>query len=79
MYLNEDNFREDKDKIVLKKNKDKIKQNTRSVNILLLLYMSLYGYWLHKLTIYMYPNEEKYTFRYIYMYLNGFFFTTLLW
>ena len=39
---NEDNFREDKDKIVLKKNKDKIKQNTRSVNILLLLYMSLY-------------------------------------
>ena len=36
-------FREDKDKIVLK-NKDKIKQNTRSVNILLLLYMSLYGY-----------------------------------
>lgn len=42
MYLNEDNFREDKDKIVLKKNK--IKQNTRSVNILLLLYMSLYGY-----------------------------------
>ena len=59
MYLNEDNFREDKDKIVLKKNKDKIKQNTRSVNILLLLYMSLYGYWLHKLPIYMYPNEEK--------------------
>lgn len=44
MYLNEDNFREDKGKIVLKKNKDKIKQNTRSVNILLLLYMSLYGY-----------------------------------
>ena len=44
MYLNEDNFREDKDNIVLKKNKDKIKQNTRSVNILLLLYMSLYGY-----------------------------------
>ena len=44
MYPNEDNFREDKDKIVLKKNKDKIKQNTRSVNILLLLYMSLYGY-----------------------------------
>ena len=44
MYLNEDNFREDKDKIDLKKNKDKIKQNTRSVNILLLLYMSLYGY-----------------------------------
>lgn len=42
MYLNEDNFR--KDKVVLKKNKDKIKQNTRSVNILLLLYMSLYGY-----------------------------------
>lgn len=59
MYLNEDNFRKDKDKVVLKKNKDKIKQNTRSVNILLLLYMSLYGYWLHKLTIYMYPNEEK--------------------
>lgn len=59
MYLNEDNFREDKNKIVLKKNKDKIKQNTRSVNILLLLYMSLYWYWLHKLTIYMYPNEEK--------------------
>ena len=27
MYLNEDNFREYKDKIVLKKNKDKIKQN----------------------------------------------------
>ena len=44
MYLNEDNFREYKDNIVLKKNKDKIKQNTRSVNILLLLYMSLYGY-----------------------------------
>lgn len=44
MYLNEDNFRENKDNIVLKKNKDKIKQNTRSVNILLLLYMSLYGY-----------------------------------
>lgn len=47
MYINEDNFREDKedkDKIVLKKNKDKIKQNTRSVNILLLLYMSIYGY-----------------------------------
>lgn len=44
MYLNEDNFREDKDNIVLKKNKAKIKQNTRSVNILLLLYMSLYGY-----------------------------------
>jgi hypothetical protein len=44
MYLNKDNFREDKNKIVLKKNKDKIKQNTRSVNILLLLYMSLYGY-----------------------------------
>lgn len=59
MYLNEDNFREDKNKIVLKKNKNKIKQNTRSVNILLLLYMSLYWYWLHKLTIYMYPNEEK--------------------
>lgn len=44
MYLNEDNFKEDKDKITLKKNKDKIKQNIRSVNILLLLYMSLYGY-----------------------------------
>lgn len=44
MYLNEDNFKEDKDKIALKKNKDKIKQNIRSVNILLLLYMSLYGY-----------------------------------
>mgnify|MGYP004507542927 FL=1 len=44
MYLNEDNFREYKNEIVLKKNKDKIKQNTRSVNILLLLYMSLYGY-----------------------------------
>lgn len=44
MYLNEENFREGKDKIVLKKNKDKIKQNTRNVNILLLLYMSLYGY-----------------------------------
>lgn len=44
MYLNEDNFKKDKDKVVLKKNKDKIKQNTRSVNILLLLYMSLYGY-----------------------------------
>ena len=44
MYLNEDNFREYKDKIVLNKSKDKIKQNTRSVNILLLLYMSLYGY-----------------------------------
>lgn len=44
MYPNEDNFREYKNEIVLKKNKDKIKQNTRSVNILLLLYMSLYGY-----------------------------------
>lgn len=44
MYLNEGNFRKDKNEIVLKKNKDKIKQNTRSVNILLLLYMSLYGY-----------------------------------
>lgn len=41
MYLNEDNFREDSFK---EKNKDKIKQNTRSVIILLLLYMSLYGY-----------------------------------
>ena len=27
MYLNEDNFREYKDKIVLNKNKDKIKQD----------------------------------------------------
>ena len=44
MYLNEENFRESKDKIVLKKNKDKIKENPRSVNILLLLYLSLYGY-----------------------------------
>lgn len=43
MYLNEDNFREDKDKIVLKKNKDKIKQKyTKCKYSSLVIYESIW-------------------------------------